>query len=248
MGERNYRWFIAFLVLNSLLMAYGVWAASAVLAHEIVSQDLFHATFYTNGDASAPVSGSYFIVAQYLLGSQTEVAMVGLICVVMGAIVMGFSVYHLGLALANVTTNETFKMREMEEYREDAMRAWRRAAAQATAVASTKAAARERAAAATEGRAAPATEKVEEEDAPPQLHKPGPMPRHAYDYGALANLRDVFFPLSAWGRPARAARPGSTIRDMPAAPRVGGGGKVAVATAPAVVATKKSGGDSKKHS
>ena len=46
MGERNYRWFLAFLYLNALLMAYGVWAALAVLLHDIESLKLLTVRYY----------------------------------------------------------------------------------------------------------------------------------------------------------------------------------------------------------
>ena len=95
MGERNYRWFLAFLYLNALLMAYGVWAALAVLLHDIESLKLLTAVFTKGGKQ---VRATYSIVGQYLLGSRTEVCMVGALCVVMGVLVLAFALYHTCLA------------------------------------------------------------------------------------------------------------------------------------------------------
>ena len=125
-GERNYRWFLAFLYLNSLLMSYGVWAAGAILRHDIEALKLFTAVFTKSGKQ---VKATYSIVLQYLLGTRTEVCMVGILCVVMGLLVLCFALYHTGLAASNTTTNESVKWGRLKDARDECEREFRRATA-----------------------------------------------------------------------------------------------------------------------
>jgi len=123
-GERNYRWFLLFLYLNTVLMVYGVWATSSILLHDMNTHKLLTATFTRSGKQ---VPATYFIVIQYLLGTRTEVCMVGALCIVMGLLVGGFFVYHACLAATNTTTNESVKWSNLSDYRDYAVAEYNRA-------------------------------------------------------------------------------------------------------------------------
>lgn len=123
-GERNYRWFLLFLYLNTVLMVYGIWATSSILLHDMDTHKLLTATFTRSGKQ---VPATYFIVLQYLLGTRTEVCMVGALCIVMGLLVGGFFVYHACLAATNTTTNESVKWGNMSDYRDYAVAEYNRA-------------------------------------------------------------------------------------------------------------------------
>lgn len=222
-GERNYRWFLSFLLLNTVLMCYGVWAAGAVLAHEIVSEGLLRATFHSGGGAP-PVEATWSIVAQYLLGTKSEVVMVGALCTVMGAVVAAFTAYHAALAAYNITTNETFKRRDLEDYHADAVAVWRRALSRQTKAAEALAAAKVSGDAAS---IAAATARVAEAARPPfdtgagdgaeprpayVLREPAPVPAHAYDKGAVRNLLEVVFPPSLWHRSGAPSNPSAAAQ------------------------------------
>ena len=131
-GERNYRWFLLFLASNLCIMAYGVWAASAVLLREYYGPENLAAprgggqlpraamialrtlTNIETGATYPPGSWRPFAVAQYFLSMHTEVSCVLALCSVMGVIMVGFVVYHASLVSYNVTTNESFKRHDCE--------------------------------------------------------------------------------------------------------------------------------------
>jgi hypothetical protein len=220
-GERNYRWFLAFLYLNTALMAYGVWAAGAVLWHDCVALKLFSAVFTKSG---RQVKATHAIVAQYLLGSRTEVCMVGALCVVMGLLVGCFAVYHTCLAATNTTTNESVKWGRLSDYREGCVRDYQRAVAGIAAAAAGVAAA-EAGVAGAAGAGAPPARRAELAAAlaaaqaalaaaqqPPEKYAarlraaglppdtryvpraPEPLGGNAYDRGWLANLWEMCAP------------------------------------------------------
>jgi hypothetical protein len=198
-GERTYRFFLAFLAANAVLMAYGVWAAGAVLGADILRDQLYAVTFVRAGER---VPASHAVVFSYLLGERPAVVMVGVLCAVMGTVVLAFLAYHAALAVSNVTTNETFKRADLEAAYDEALAAWRAARADAAAARAAAAAARARgdaaAAAAADMRAAAAEVRVGPGGVlrPLAPEPPPPLPRHAYDRGWRANLGEVFWPLS----------------------------------------------------
>ena len=107
-------------------MAYGVWATGAILRHDIEALKLLTAVFTKSGKQ---VKATYSIVLQYLLGTRTEVCMVGILCVVMGLLVLCFALYHTSLAASNTTTNESVKWGRLKDARDECEREFRRATA-----------------------------------------------------------------------------------------------------------------------
>jgi palmitoyltransferase ZDHHC4 len=158
-GQRNYRWFLAYLVLNSVLMIYGAIGAASIFATEIQDKRLFEATFINTVTQQRTQAG-WVIIFQYLMGQFSELMMVTFMATVMGVLVTGFTCYHLFLAARNVTTNETYKWSEAHWHRDRAVDAWRAAKRQHAA-----------------GRS--------DVKMPPE---PVPMPASAYDRGVLPNL------------------------------------------------------------
>ena len=218
-GERNYRWFLSFLYLNALLMGYGVWATTGILLHDVEALRLFTAVF-TKGNKQ--IKANYSIVFQYLLGTRTEVCMVGVLCVIMGLLVFCFAVYHTALAASNTTTNESVKWGRLSEERDYCMKEYTRAVrAIGEAQAAVDAAQRvcdgqpeggTMAAKLELGKARAALEEARKPPphwekklqaaglagggaaAPPSLTSPAPLPRSAFDRGCLRNLCEMAWP------------------------------------------------------
>ena len=208
-GERNYRWFLAYLWANAGLLLYGVAATVSVLATDVVQQRLFSA-HYINRASGERVPATYTVVAQYLLYSRTPIVMVGMLCVVMGVVLLGFTAYHAALAAWNVTTNETFKWGDARSEHDAAVAVYERARAgrlpggrvdadgaihpppgvvpclQGVCAHPEHAARR-----GTDGRA-PAVDWV--------LRPPPPLGANAYDRGLLMNLGEALWPPSLYGR------------------------------------------------
>lgn len=65
-GERNYRWFLSFLALHSMLLFYGAVFIGSIFLSDIVENDLLNATFYSRVSGEK-IQGSYKIVAQVRL-------------------------------------------------------------------------------------------------------------------------------------------------------------------------------------
>lgn len=236
-GERNYRWFIVFLVLNVALMScvekpravawhcdaprcsrarthprtaprpplrYGVWASSAICLAEIDQKRLWSATFTNEfGDSER---ASALIIFKYLLGVHPHVVGVGVLCGVMGAIVLCFCAYHFQLAATNFTTNETFKWAGLEAEYERRRGAWlrkkRERAAAMAAFDAVKAAGDAAAVVAAETRI------LEFLDAAgkPKHREPAPLRPNIYRVGVWRNFGEVFWPISL--RPRAAAAEG----------------------------------------
>jgi hypothetical protein len=227
-GERNHRWFLLYLLSNTALLLYGAAACVSVLASEIVGNQLFKATFVKHGTEERVPAG-WGIVAQYLLYTHMPVVMVLLLCVVMGAVLTGFSAYHVYLVAINVTTNETFKWQDAQWHHDGAMAKYEAAKAKHAALQAATAALAggDGGTAAATGEAGAAGGELRL-DPPPHvraclegrcdhadhaqyagrtvsawvLRQPPPMPAaSAYNRGWRANFAECVFPFALYGRP-----------------------------------------------
>lgn len=208
-GERNYRWFLSYLTANCVLMVYGVVGALSVLWSDVVQHRLFEARF-VNQDTGEIISAGWGIVLRYLLHTNTEIFMVLVLCAVMGVVIIGFTGYHYWLAAINMTTNETFKWREAEYHRDEAVAVYNRAKAEMDQ--------QRRAAGTAKSQPYVKDGKV--------LREVAPMPANSYDIGVRANVTEIFFPPCEFGRgrpgtptfvpPTSTYRQGATVGAKPA--------------------------------
>eukprot|EP01061_Rhynchopus_euleeides_P003913 TRINITY_DN1318_c0_g1_i1.p1 TRINITY_DN1318_c0_g1~~TRINITY_DN1318_c0_g1_i1.p1 ORF type:complete len:389 (+),score=122.43 TRINITY_DN1318_c0_g1_i1:79-1245(+) len=112
-GEGNLKWFFFFLLSHCLLCGYGVYTCWAILSYVVDKKKLLTAKFIM-GDGEH-VQATYAMVAKYLL--QEYPVVVGEF-VFMGFVVLMmvcFMGYHLYLVSINYTTNETFKVSDLQE-------------------------------------------------------------------------------------------------------------------------------------
>ncbi|ETV80612.1 hypothetical protein H257_06136 [Aphanomyces astaci] len=107
-GEQNYRYFVLFIVSNSLLCVYGGIILLYTLLGEVVTLHLFESK-YINYDTGAPTDATVWIVARYIIYIHPVVCMLFFMCLVMGAALVAFAGFHLYLVASNRTTNEFFK-------------------------------------------------------------------------------------------------------------------------------------------
>ena len=227
-GERNHRWFMAYLISNSVLLLYGIAACLSVLFSDIVKNKLFEATF-VNKATGVSVQAGYHVVFQYLMYQHMPIIMVLLLCVVMGIVLTGFTIYHIVLLRANTTTNETFKWKDVEMEHAGAMAKYERAKQMARKEAEKR---REEAGggdkkAAKDADGASDSEPEEIKLDPPAhllpclegrcghkehaehagrkvskwtFRKPPPLPDNIYDQGFKMNVVECVYPPSLYGR------------------------------------------------
>ena len=80
-GYRNYRWFLAYLICNSVLMIYGVVAGATIFMTEITEKQLFEATF-VNAVTNERIPASNTIILNYFMHHFLEIVFVTILCAV----------------------------------------------------------------------------------------------------------------------------------------------------------------------
>jgi len=111
-GERNYKWFLAFILSHCLLCFYATYIGFWVFYGRMVDDKLLEVNYYIAGKQQ-PVKGSIFIALQYLFHKYTAFFFVVIICAVMGVTLSIFFVYHCSMIAEGVTTNERIKKSEI---------------------------------------------------------------------------------------------------------------------------------------
>lgn len=107
-GERNLRYFLAFLGWHVLLCWYGVYVLFTILAGQIEERGIVRAVRWYIG-RPATFHDIYPHVLQWLLAYYSTQVMLLIFLLVISLLLLGFFGYHLTLVAYNTTTNETYK-------------------------------------------------------------------------------------------------------------------------------------------
>lgn len=107
-GERNTRYFMAFILWHFLICVYGIIALALILAGRLKDLEVIHIlTVYYGIENSfrelAP------LVLQWLSNSYNTQILIMVFLAVISLLLAGFFTYHAKLCLTNTTTNESFK-------------------------------------------------------------------------------------------------------------------------------------------
>ncbi|CAA6663492.1 unnamed protein product [Spirodela intermedia] len=110
-GEKNTRYFMAFLLWHFLLCLYGAVVLGLILACQMKQHKIVYIlTTYYGIDSSFYSLAPH--ISQWLLASyNTQVLIIAFLTVV-SLLLAGFFGYHAHLCLTNTTTNETFKWQD----------------------------------------------------------------------------------------------------------------------------------------
>ena len=114
-GERNYRWFLLFLVVHVCMCCYGTWVVASVLYGEVKEKDLLNATFY-NAMTGDVVETDAWIVLHFLSMRHFQLCAVLVLMSVMSILLGVFLAFHLYITSSNMTTNEFFKWRAVKKW------------------------------------------------------------------------------------------------------------------------------------
>lgn len=107
-GERNTRFFMAFLLWHFLLCIYGTVAIGLVLAGRLKELKVIHILTVYYGFENSFASLAPHVV-QWLLGSYNTQLLLMVFLAIVSLLLAGFFSYHANLCFTNTTTNETFK-------------------------------------------------------------------------------------------------------------------------------------------
>ncbi|GAQ79895.1 hypothetical protein KFL_000400390 [Klebsormidium nitens] len=109
-GERNIRFFVAFLIGHTLLCWYGTYLIAQILRGEVDRRNLL--PFVRAEGYLRPEEGWWGVAAlltQWLVTYFSNLVMLGAFTLVISWLLASFATYHLYLIYKNTTTNETFK-------------------------------------------------------------------------------------------------------------------------------------------
>ncbi|KAJ6413903.1 hypothetical protein OIU84_006662 [Salix udensis] len=107
-GEKNTRYFLAFLLWHCLLCVYGAIALALIIAGRFKELRIAYIlTVYYGVENSFSSLTPH--VAQWLLNSYNTQFLLMVFLVIVSLLLAGFFGYHANLCRSNTTTNETFK-------------------------------------------------------------------------------------------------------------------------------------------
>jgi len=107
-GLYNYKYFLLFLLLHSIICIYASSLIASVFMDLIKSKRIFTVGFYDRFTGKK-IPATWTIVAQFFLGHYFALCAVFLLCIVLAVFLSLFLAYHLRLVLSGCTTNETVK-------------------------------------------------------------------------------------------------------------------------------------------
>ncbi|PKU85044.1 probable protein S-acyltransferase 17 [Dendrobium catenatum] len=132
-GEKNARYFMAFLLWHALISLYGAIVLCLILAGQLKERKIILIlTVYYGIDKS--FYSLFPHVVQWLLSAHNTQMLLIVFLTVVSLLLAGFCVYHAQLCLTNTTTNETFKWQEYLDWRRKLNEAKASAAALKTAL------------------------------------------------------------------------------------------------------------------
>ncbi|KAG0502680.1 hypothetical protein HPP92_002752 [Vanilla planifolia] len=186
-GERNTRYFLAFLLWHFVICLYGAVILGLILAGQLKEHKIIYIlTVYF--DIEESFYSLFPHVAQWLLSAHNTQILLIVFLTVIGLLLAGFFVYHAQLCLTNMTTNETFKWQEYLS--------WRRKLNEAKASTAALKASLQAVSSETKSSGSKCS----------RLYRKSPLQNETvtknniYDKGILRNVLEVLVPLS--GRPS----------------------------------------------
>ncbi|PSS10168.1 Protein like [Actinidia chinensis var. chinensis] len=182
-GERNTRYFMAFLFWHFLLCIYGTVAIGLVLAGQVKELKVIYILTVYYGMENSFRSLTPHVVQWLMVSYNTQILLMVFLAIV-SLLLAGFFAYHANLCLTNTTTNETFKW---EEYLSWQRKVHEAKASTAALKASISGLSNER---------KPRESKWKTFFRRSRLEDVKIVKDNIYDKGFLHNLCDIIFPLS----------------------------------------------------
>ncbi|RLN18093.1 hypothetical protein C2845_PM02G25310 [Panicum miliaceum] len=110
-GEKNTRYFLAFLIWHFLICVYGALVIGFILAGELKERKVIYILTAYYGIENS-FSGLFPHVSQWLLAVHNTQILLSVFLAILALLLGGFCAYHAHLCLTNTTTNESFKWQD----------------------------------------------------------------------------------------------------------------------------------------
>uniref|UniRef100_A0A7S4RC64 Palmitoyltransferase n=1 Tax=Ditylum brightwellii TaxID=49249 RepID=A0A7S4RC64_9STRA len=221
-GEENYRYFLFFLLVHTVMVIYGSIVTTLLFYGEIVDNDLWNAKF-ANAITGEDVETDKWVVFQYLVTTHYYLGRVLLLMVVASIPLLGFLGFHCYITARGMTTNEYYKWKKVRRIHGTYKMNYDRAVKEGKVVLSKVSSSgtdngkehSEKSESSTTGKVnddvkvvgldvpskssnIPTTSTADEEsdDEEEEIIDPGPFPRNIYDNGIIENMKEVIYPRS----------------------------------------------------
>ena len=125
MGELNHRYFLFFLLANTVFFYYGSYLLFLVLASDVYRLNLFQSVF-VDPATDQQYRATWLMVLNYIAYRNLELVSLFFFALIMGIAVTLFLAYHLYLLACGATTNETYKLDTFRSIHQDMVKAHER--------------------------------------------------------------------------------------------------------------------------
>ncbi|CAL9105990.1 probable protein S-acyltransferase 17 isoform X1 [Musa acuminata AAA Group] len=183
-GEKNTRYFMAFLLWHFLICLYGALVLGLILAGQLKEHKIIYilTAYYGIEHSFSSLSPP---VVQWLLGSYNSQILLIMFLAIISLLLAGFFGYHAHLCLTNTTTNETFKWQDYISWKRKLNEAKASAAALKAGI---QAISEEAKAPESKWRAFFRRSPLQNDDVI--------VKNNLYDQGLISNICEIIFPLS----------------------------------------------------
>uniref|UniRef100_A0A1D1Z0A9 S-acyltransferase n=2 Tax=Anthurium amnicola TaxID=1678845 RepID=A0A1D1Z0A9_9ARAE len=182
-GEKNTRYFLAFLLWHFFLCLYGTAVLGLILASQMKERKIIYIlTAYYGIDNSFSKLAPH--ISQWLVFSYNAQILIMVFLTVVSLLLAGFFGYQVHLCLTNTTTNETFKWQDYLSWKKKLNEAKASAAALKASISSMN------------GEAKAPLSKWRAFFRKSPLQNEEVVKNNTYDKGIFHNLFEVIFPLS----------------------------------------------------
>lgn len=124
-GELNHRYFLFFLLANTVFFFYGSYLLFLVLASDVYRLNLLQAVF-VDPSTGLQHRATWLMVLNYIAYRNLELVSLFFFALIMGIAVTIFLAYHLYLLVCGVTTNEAYKLDTFRSIHQDMVKAHER--------------------------------------------------------------------------------------------------------------------------
>jgi hypothetical protein len=124
-GELNHRYFLFFLLANTVFFYYGSYLLFLVLASDVYRLNLFQSVF-VDPATDQQYRATWLMVLNYIAYRNLELVSLFFFALIMGIAVTLFLAYHLYLLACGATTNEVYKLDTFRSIHQDMVKAHER--------------------------------------------------------------------------------------------------------------------------